>query len=94
MGNRIDTSAFPDLWERVMYRKVLKFAQAYGECKFHNFPNITNDHKSRDTQAISHDVLPIIYSTNLFHRVTLKALHLYSHILFIAIKNIMLPHVK
>ena len=29
----MDSSAFPDLWARVMFRKVFKLARAVGECK-------------------------------------------------------------
>ena len=60
IGNRMNTSAFRDLWARVMFWKFSKLHE-----QFENFQNITSDHKSRNARAGSYDFLFIIFSTKL-----------------------------
>ena len=46
IGNRMNASAFRDLWARVMFLKYLK-----------NFQNITRAHKSRNPREIPYCTL-------------------------------------
>ena len=62
IGNRMNASAFRDLWARVMFsEKVFKIARAVGECNLKNFQNITSDHKSRNARAV-HAIFCLFYS--------------------------------
>ena len=64
IGNRMNVSAFQDLWARVMFWNCTNRRRV----QFQNFQNITSDYTFRNARACSYDFLFIIYSTKLFHR--------------------------
>ena len=69
IGNRMNTSAFRDLWARVMFWKFsLENCTSRRRVQFENFQNITRAHKSRNARAGSYDFLFIIFSTKLLTR--------------------------
>ena len=93
IGNCIDSSAFPDLWARLMFRKLLNLHAPWASANLKTLETslmpITHEkHEEVDTMFY------LSYTQQLFHHTSLHSLRLSSQVLFKAIKNVMLLHVK
>ena len=93
IGNCIDSSAFPDLWARLMFRKLSNLHAPWASANLKTLetslvPINHEKHEQVDTMFY------LSYTQQLFHHTSLHSLRLSSQVLFKAIKNVMLLHVK
>ena len=86
MGNRIDTSAFPDLWERVMYRKVLNLHKPTASANFITFQTsqMTINH---ETYEQFHTMFDPSYTQQTYSIALHCRLYVFARIFYLSIKG-------
>ena len=89
----MDSSGFPDLWAWLMFRKLSNLHEPWASANLKTLetsivPINHEKHEQVDTMFY------LSYTQQLFHHTSLHSLRLCSQVLFKAIKNVMLPHVK
>ena len=93
IGNCMDSSRFPDLWAWLMFRKLSNLHEPWASANLKTLetslvPINHEKHEQVDTMFY------LSYTQQLFHHTSLHSLRLSSQVLFKAIKNVMLLHVK
>ena len=93
IGNCMDSSRFPDLWAWLMFRKLSNLHEPWASANLKTLetslvPINHEKHEEVDTMFY------LSYTQQLFHHTSLHSLRLSSQVLFKAIKNVMLLHVK
>ena len=89
----MDSSRFPDLWAWLMFRKLSNLHEPWASANLKTLetslvPINHEKHEQVDTMFY------LSYTQQLFHHTSLHSLRLSSQVLFKAIKNVMLLHVK
>ena len=89
----MDSSGFPDLWAWLMFRKLSNLHEPWASANLKTLetslvPINHEKHEQVDTMFY------LSYTQQLIHHTSLHSLRLCSQVLFKAIKNVMLPHVK